>query len=651
MINICIVVIAIISGLIYGYKSKETVKESLLFVCLDYYVVSTYRMLQGHGNELLCEAFDGKGIMAYIKVALLILAVEAIIVIARRIVKSIADLCFEWCSIFSCVLLLYVACIGLAKLKAIAVLGLVALVVAIIVLVFAKKSIDSQQTITTETLPKDAKQSNIEKNDRLNVILAVTAWIITFVILGPSEIYAYNTSDFMFKYVHVLPHLLMFAASIIAITYLFSWKIWSATKCKVLSGVIAGYTLLSYIQTMFLNGSMNTMEGTEQVWDSKAIYINLTLWIVLLIIVIALVYKKLFFEKICKYLCGVIALLQLLGLISILFGGNVINENKPQLTKEGIFTQAKQGNIVVFILDTYDSQMVERVQEADADFYEPMKDFTFYNNMVSRFGYTDGSLPYLLTGILAENRYTEAEYKQSNFMANIKDAGYDIRICTEGQYTAPLAEGIVENNTDKYSMKLRPGRTVQQMINCCRYRGLPFVLKNLYSYDQTDFVECIDNSDLYIFGKDADFYHELVDTQISIDADINHAFRMYHLYGAHSPYNLKEDYTYDYNNQDAVGQWKASFGIVYEYIDQMKAAGTYESSTIIVMADHGPNVKQRASLEQMGIHMDEELRPIFFIKYPGEENAKLSVDNLALSHDDYFDFINKAVAGQNGWWQ
>ena len=50
------------------------------------------------------------------------------------------------------------------------------------------------------------------------------------------------------------------------------------------------------------------------------------------------------------------------------------------------------------------------------------------------------------------------------------------------------------------------------------------------------------------------------------------------------------------------------------------------------MADHGPNVKQRAFLSELGIAMSDELHPIFFIKRRDEIHDDMLIDSRSTSH-------------------
>ena len=80
-----IALLAIASGLITGYKRKETIKESLLFAVCYYYSLSVYRTVQGHGSELLGQAFAGKNLLSYCKIVVFVVAVGIMIMVLRKL--------------------------------------------------------------------------------------------------------------------------------------------------------------------------------------------------------------------------------------------------------------------------------------------------------------------------------------------------------------------------------------------------------------------------------------------------------------------------------------------------------------------------------------------------------------------------------------
>ena len=217
----------------------------------------------------------------------------------------------------------------------------------------------------------------------------------------------------------------------------------------------------------------------------------------------------------------------------------------------------------------------------------------------------------------------------------MKDEQTDIRLLTEGQYVKDFDHELIDNISSDWKARFEAGKIIRQLINCTRYRGVPFILKDTYSYNELSLATCIDEAHFYMFGDDQLFFENMSKEGVSVSSEYDRAFRLYHIYGAHSPYYFRESMTYDYSSQKPKEQWKAALKTVEKYLEEMKASGCYDNSTVIIMADHGPNEKQRASLEKMNISFSDELRPIFFIKRAGEEHEKCLRDHRKTSHDDF----------------
>ena len=620
-LQVCLIIViaSIISGFISGYKNKNFIKESLLYAGVYYYAVSAVRILQGHSNELLGHAMKDKTISGYLKMLVFIAATWIVVYLIRRVNKIIInDILEKTVSIFWLIQIITVICYDIPELKLTIIEGLVSAIVAALIVLSNMQD----------------KEAGDNKAYIVPALTSVFAWTVIHALTAPTEIYAYNSGDFVFRYKDFMPSLLIFAAGIMITSYLLIRNVFTVRQNRTLTLVTFPYILLAYVQTMFLNGDMNVMEGISQNWATGKICINTAMWIVVVFIIVGLAIRKSVFYKACTYVSATLIILQLLGLSSLLITGNLFHEDKVQLTKDSVFELGNGKNVVVFVLDTYDVQMIDLIESEDKEFLNSLSDFTLYDNMVSRFGYTDGSLPYLLTGILADE-YTEKEYEESTFLKDIKSRGTDIRLITEEQYVRAFDEGLVDNRSDDWSIAMEIGKTARQMLNCARYRDLPFALKSIYSYTEQDLTACIDRADFYLFGNDQVFYEDMMNTGVTVNDDYDDTFRVYHIYGAHSPYYFREDMTYDYLQQKPVEQWRASLKIVYEYIKYMKKNECYDDSTIIIMADHGPNSKQRVALETMGINFTDNLRPIFFIKRAGEKHDGYVRDNRETSHDDF----------------
>lgn len=631
-IALIIITSGVVSGFLYAGKSKETVKGSLLFTGLYFYVISAFRMFQGHGSELLGQAFADKGVSGYLKVAALVIVSGACVLLVKKFKFNFFIRWFEVAiQIFWAFSLLAVFCVNLPGLRFTFFTGIAAIAVSLAVVL----------------LKKD-KDTSGEKVEVMPVMASLAAWVMVFLINGPTEIYAYSAQDFPFRFKDFFGHTAVAAVFLMVLTFLLAKYLWNRRITFIVNAIVLIYTALAYIQTMFLNrDKLNVMEGATQDFPKATLWTNIAVWTVVAVIVAVLfILKGKKARKLGTYAAGLIAALQLLSVVSLVVSGGLMGEHKAQLNERDMFSMNSDNNVVVFILDTYDKQMVEYVSNEYPDYLEGMKDFTYYENMVSRFDYTDGSLPYLLTGIL-KDEYSPQEYKDSSFLKTIKDYGYDIKALTSGKYIENFDEGIVSNCSDDWFMEMEHGKTVRQMINCTRYRANPFALKSYYSYADFNLVGCVKNSDVYFFGTDAEFYGKLCNSGLNTDNADSGAFRLYHLYGAHMPYYLKEDMTYDYVNQDPMAQWKASVKIVDEYIADMKDAGIYDGSTIIIMGDHGPGPKQRTALSALGVEFGDELHPIFFVKRPMEAHERYVIDERPVSHDEFCATIIKSIDENN----
>lgn len=399
---------------------------------------------------------------------------------------------------------------------------------------------------------------------------------------------------------------------------------------------------------MALNGAMNEIDGVSQSWDTQTILINLSIWIVLAVTLFVLSFKVKKADMVYVGITCYLTAIQIITLVYLVFSSNVLDMKQRQLVEDNVLSVSGNNNVIVFMLDAYDVQMLQKVLEDDPSYLQPLHDFTYYNSMKSRYGATDGSLPYLLTGCIAEEGKPETAdiYANSTFLKDIRDNDYSIKMLTEAKYVEPFQDNPIDNYVNTYENRLDFGKTVSQMSRCIRYRNVLFALKSFYQYESYSLTNIIEETNVYLFGTDADFYEKVDTNGITIDESITNAMRVYHLYGAHSPYFLTENAELDYNS-NPIAQWRGSLKIVYRYLEQLKEKGLYDNATVIVMADHGLNKTQRIAMDEWNISVNDNSNPIFFIKRSKEQHTKLIINNREVSHDDFFATVIKSIDENN----
>lgn len=637
-IYILILGISIISVFIYKkmYSCPKMISCCAQFYLIYYFVICFFRTIVGNGNQYLGTSFVDKNSRAYIKAGILSFAVLFLLILFLKVVKDSGHMYVGMTvGIFAMLCLLYTVLVDLPRMKVTVILGFVSLFIG------ALFTWNDRAKRIVQT-----SKDNSSRNRYIEIGAPIAFFCSLFLLTGPLELFAYNRNDFVFNLNDFLPYMLIYAFfmvvfSVVLLSEYVPERLANFTRISIFI-----YCVCSYIQQMFLNGDMNEMEGNAQHWSLNVVVVNTVLWGILIVlgVILCRTKKK---NQIITYVSAFIAGVQIITFITILLTGNVIGNRNQQLVETDNYVLSPNENLVVFILDAYDTQMLDKVLEDDSSYLEPLHDFTYYTNMTSRYAATDGSMPYLLTGRIAEEEETYMDiYNKSTFLKDIKEYGYDINVLTAAYYIEPFEAGIVDNITEDYFCTLDFEKTVSQMTKCVRYRSAPFIVKPYYYYENYHLTNIIYDTDVYLFGTDADFYAEMYEKGIDVDSNVEHQMQVYHLYGAHAPYYLTEDAQLNYES-NPIAQWKGSLRIVYDYIEKLKEQGLYDSTSIIIMADHGLNRSQRVAMDEWNISVSDKSNPIFFVKKCEQKQEQLVINDTEVSHDDFFGTVIKLIDEEN----
>ena len=139
-----------------------------------------------------------------------------------------------------------------------------------------------------------------------------------------------------------------------------------------------------------------------------------------------------------------------------------------------------------------------------------------------------------------------------------------------------------------------------------------FLKRMFYQYQPSIFNPSLINGNIKTYEEnDREFFLGL---KKGLTKSKSNVFKFYHLAGMHDPYILNENVEYlkDGEKGTAFKQGIGTLKIVREYLMQLKQEGLYENTMFVVMADHG-------------FHNSIGTRPLFLMKPPQKENAKLTV--------------------------
>lgn len=263
-----------------------------------------------------------------------------------------------------------------------------------------------------------------------------------------------------------------------------------------------------------------------------------------------------------------------------------------ELDGEKLYHVSSSGNIVIFIVDYFANNYLNNTVKSNLQAMGTFKDFTYYSNCDPRYIGTYPSVTHMLTGNEYDPNLLVGEYfdqswnsESCNYIFDtLHSLGYEYRY----YYYSSISDGAMSWALGK----------LDNLVD--KVNNPDAKLSPIYSY--------------------TDFNDHLLEDGVTLDQTDKKYVQMIHLRGAHGPYSsdvngkFKNDASRDENT---IGYMT----MVANYIEQMKALGVYEDSTIIITADHGDKANN--------------MQVVYWIKQPGEHHSQWAENDAPISHDDF----------------
>lgn len=474
----------------------------------------------------------------------------------------------------------------------------------------------------------------------------VGAWVVMHCIFLPNELYLGNPGEFTGGYGSFLAIMVCGAFLAAALLVLGELFLLPKTLVRYMNLFLMGITLMGYVQNMFLNGKMEILDGDEQVWTAAEQGINAALWLTVLIALIVLCARKKAAARAGRAACIYVVLIQTVTLGYLILTTDLGGYGQSEeMTIRNSLEVAGGQNVLVFVLDRFDSSWMETLYEEDADFCAPLADFTFYRNATSQFANTGPAIPYLLTATAWREEhgtgYGAYAYRESSLLQDMKQQGFDLGIYTSAHHVSDQVYDSISNYAAEVEKTYDTGTTVYTMWKCAMYQTVPFLLKHSYSYYSDAIADMVKAPQVWDTENDFPFSERLREEGLTVSGDYAKAFRFYHMHGAHEPYTFSEDMKYDRTGRESglYSQIRGSMKIVYLYMEQLRALGRYDDATIIITADHG---QQTDFIEETG-KPQRVSSPVIMIKEPYSTGSQLRVSDVPVSHAEMMASMVRAM--------
>lgn len=452
----------------------------------------------------------------------------------------------------------------------------------------------------------------------------------------------------------VIPFVIVF---IVSLTILLLASFVTKRGASVVHILLLTILFLVWIESVFLNRGLPQLTGEADLFRSPGrLLLDMVIWLVILIC--ALVYWKIL-SKNFKFLLFVTTFLYIFGMAEGLLLQNP-QENVERISATTVLDESsfsKKDNVVFLLLDAMSTGLVMDYLDENPEMSEELEGFVLFKNNMETASSTQYSLPSILRGENYENGEISEDaslaFEDKNSLLQIFDkAGYDSYVSsTLAMYNYVGGDQKVEEQ-ESSAVKVTPELYGQFSI-----RFVPYVAKNEIA-NKVGFATTVmlngqqeDGNVLNAQKKNPINFDELTYFSLEYAANkkssIKPTFHLHHVNGTHKPYTVgadgqpltEED---NYTVQGLNGQNTWTWNHVMDFLKTLKDNDLYESSTIVILGDHGDRL-----FESSRTHAEYTGHAALLIKPPYNE-GDLVVSKEPTSNGYLAEFIPKLhIEGEN----
>ena len=478
------------------------------------------------------------------------------------------------------------------------------------------------------------------KNENMQAwLLLAFAFSFMVCIFSPIDVYYANADEFWFSLGQMLSVCLIVFFLVFVLLALFFFII---GRLKFSQGIMAFFLMLFvyfYIQGNYIPRNYGVMNGTEIEWNRFTGYAAASIITACVCMVVFLVILRRIKDKVVLLVKGVVLfviLIQVVTITTLIIRNGITPARGTRVTTtKDILDFSSDKNIIVVLLDTYDGDDLNYLLENDyqnqADIFE---NFTYYKDSLGAYPTTKCALPHILTGRWYQNdvpytKYVEQSYIDNEIYSAFRANDYSLGMYTNSGFLSPditLYENI-EIGRYRISNKVSFAKKILKII---LFNYMPHQAKRFFVYDTAELssLQKATTDDPVYSEKTLKFKKNYLDKGIKITKQGN-LLKLIHLDGVHTPYNFDENLiknrSKDYTSYDEAAGCNE---LLKELFHDLMDHDIYDSSTIIIMADHG--------------HVGYCQNPIFLFKNAYEKH-RFQISEVPMSWD-YFKSIWIALA-------
>ena len=504
-----------------------------------------------------------------------------------------------------------------------------------------------------------SEKDSINTNIRRNSYYLCLFMSFTILIFAPLNLYMTNQTEFWFDIYQILPLLLLCFSAFCFGGIVMIWGLSFICPNLLKYGNIIVFTLTvcAYIQGNYFIYDYMVLDGMPIEW-SKHVQDGIwsaVFWILMFVVMLAIGSRKKSqqkFQSISKVVAICILLVEMVALvITAMTMDGLKKKDGGTLTRKNEFVYSPNQNLTIFILDTFDAREFTKILNENQELKEIFKDFTYYPDNVTRFDFTDYSIPQIVTGqdYNGENYqdYMQDSFTNSPLFKQLKKNGWSTNVYLDVKIPHGASKDLFDNYQNTKLGISSKRRMIGYIYKLVGFQYLPYQLKQTCWYypdeiNDLRYVKSVDgrtefddNEGEPYYWSNNNFNEEMNEVTGDAATDMCH---IYHLRGIHTP----RYYDRDFNcvgvevGLDESGICVAK--MLNRYLNLLRENNFYDNNAILILADHG-------TLEmENGVYRHNPLLMVKGMK----ENHDMAISDMTVSYVNLQDMYTKLLDGKTG---
>ena len=458
---------------------------------------------------------------------------------------------------------------------------------------------------------------------RLPQLLVALMLSFTVFVFAPVNAYQLNRMNFDFTSNLFLIYLAIpFTATAVVLWGIMTISMLAGRKAYIVTvSALFGIGVAFYIQGNFHCLSNSVLMGGEPEWTTlmRPALINLAVWFLITVVsIVFAITKARIFLKTALYASALLIVMEggILAVTGFLSQRIPETSQRAYSTVKDEFTVSENGDIIVFLLDAFDTRYMQMAMDAYPEWMGSFSDFTYYPNTSSTYQRTEPSYINMLTRTRYYNQepfytWVDIALQDEPFFTVLRENGYTLDFYAVPDNLFPLQMADVAENVKKPEVQITHPYSFVYTLEFGPLVLQPFMYGDYAVLLQRDY----ELTEMKSTWFEADALERMrKHGGYSLNGDSKY-FKFYHFQGAHSPGNLdRYGNTIDDSSGTLDEQALGSLNIVGQYLQALKDCGAYDSSMIVIMGDHG---RQDSVYEGN----NTVCNTIFLTKYPGQRSV------------------------------